>query len=318
MAQAAIDPEVRDTMRLRKRRPDHQAGSSVVSGDPLGPRYYLSAPYLADTCLWWTTRCGQALSRVPSRRPATVVASGHMSEHSIDDQLQRLLAEAGPAAARVRRVLLEVAQSLLEARVIVQAEVWGRHGQKDAFAKSFLQDVIGTPNEGWDGAELLGNSALPTLREVNARAHCYRATTGAVRYKDDVTDAQGGFFCSMCGARSGLVVDHIVPVSVGGPEDAVANMQLLCTLCNSGKSDLRDHLLPALLRHRTTPDVPPGMRFKHLLMDSVVVDGRTRGVCGCGKHSDSAPMRVTVVPPEAAANFLNLRTRCESCQREDN
>jgi hypothetical protein len=131
-----------------------------------------------------------------------------------------------------------------------------------------------------------------------------------------VARAQGGLFCSMCGSRDELVVDHIIPVSVGGADDAVPNMQLLCVPCNAGKSDLRDRLLPAALRHSTTPRIPLGLRFKHLLMDSIKVDGRDRGVCPCGTRADAAPLTVTIWPPQAAANFLNLRTRCASCDSE--
>jgi 5-methylcytosine-specific restriction endonuclease McrA len=230
--------------------------------------------------------------------------------------LDRLLVEAGDAAPRLQALLTEVAQSLLESRLIVRSDVWRRVGSKDAFAKAYLSALFDAPSAGWDDARLFGTPALPAMRAVNRRAHAYGATTGGAQYAVLVADAQGGRFCSMCGRREDLVVDHILPVSVGGSDDALPNMQLLCSECNLGKNNLRDRLLPAVLRHRLTPDISPGLRFKHLLMDSVKVDGRDRGVCACGARADAAELRISIWPVEAAANFLNLRTHCTICQLE--
>jgi hypothetical protein len=117
----------------------------------------------------------------------------------------------------------------------------------------------------------------------------------------------------MCGRRDGLVVDHIVPVSVGGAVDAVTNMQMLCIDCNLGKSAMADRLLPTVVALAKTPMIGARMRFKHLLLDSVVVDGRTRGVCACGEMADANELHVSVVVPNAAANLLTLTTRCADC-----
>src|ERR1044072_3413213 len=92
---------------------------------------------------------------------------------------------------------------------------------------------------------------------------------GAATYRPAVIDAQGGEFCSLCGRRENLMVDHIVPVSVGGDEDALSNMQLLCQECNLGKRDLPDRLLPAAISLHKTRAISASLRFRHLLMDSV-------------------------------------------------
>lgn len=229
--------------------------------------------------------------------------------------LDQLLIEAGPAATRLRQVLIETALNLLESRLIVRPDVWYRVSDNDAFAMKFLTDLLGKPRSSdWDDEVLLDDNALRAFRHVNVKAHTYASTKGASRYKLAVADAQGGTFCSMCGRRDDLVVDHIRPVSVGGVDDLVTNMQLLCIECNSGKSNLRDRGLSIAIRHHRTHTVSAGLRFKHLLMDSVLVDGRNRGVCTCGAKADAAELRVGIWPREAAANLLNLRTNCTKCE----
>jgi len=60
-----------------------------------------------------------------------------------------------------------------------------------------------------------------------------------------LTEAQNGK-CLMCGRRTKLTIDHIVPISKGGRND-ITNLQMLCQSCNSSKSaktkDLRKRTL---------------------------------------------------------------------------
>lgn len=228
--------------------------------------------------------------------------------------LQALLKEAGPDRARVEDVLREVAQGLLEARLVVDAEQWYRVSSNDRFAVEFLNGVLGTRKRSWDSSRLLGGSPLAALRAINMRAHAWSTTKGAAKYRALVVQAQGGEFCSMCGRLENLAVDHVDPVSMGGSSDSVSNMQLLCQDCNLGKTNLRDRLLPTAIGLRTSPVIGPRLRFKHLLLDSIEVDGRTRGVCSCGRRADEAELRVEVRALGAAANLLTLITRCSGCQ----
>jgi hypothetical protein len=234
-----------------------------------------------------------------------------MQEPSLD----QLFLEAGPAAPRLKKILTEAALNLLESRLLVRDDLWHRVSQNDAFALEFLTKSLGAPKRSWDVEEFLGQSALPALRAVNQRAHAYSATTGAVGFSRAVARAQGGEFCTVCGKRERLHVDHIMPVSVGGIADLVTNMQLLCRECNLGKSNLKNRLLPVALAHNTTRKISAGLRFKHLLLDSVEVDGRTRGVCSCGQRAESAELEVTVASDVAAANLLSLITRCKNCDQ---
>ena len=55
------------------------------------------------------------------------------------------------------------------------------------------------------------------------------------RVKREVWRRDGGR-CVYCGSRSFLEYDHIVPVSLGGP-NTVRNVQLLCEPCNRSKSN---------------------------------------------------------------------------------
>lgn len=51
------------------------------------------------------------------------------------------------------------------------------------------------------------------------------------------------FRCRRCGAGPAddrLVIDHIVPITMGGTND-FGNLQTLCNTCNSGKADREPH-----------------------------------------------------------------------------
>lgn len=45
-----------------------------------------------------------------------------------------------------------------------------------------------------------------------------------------------GDYCSICGSRNDLTIDHINPQSNGGSNE-LSNLQILCRCCNSRKSD---------------------------------------------------------------------------------
>lgn len=44
------------------------------------------------------------------------------------------------------------------------------------------------------------------------------------------------FSCVKCGAKEGLTIDHIQPVSKGGTND-IENLQIMCKPCNSRKGN---------------------------------------------------------------------------------
>lgn len=58
-----------------------------------------------------------------------------------------------------------------------------------------------------------------------------------------------GFKCRYCGAsheRGPLVVDHYVPVALGG-SDHINNLRTACELCNAGKAALPPEIGPDLV-----------------------------------------------------------------------
>lgn len=44
----------------------------------------------------------------------------------------------------------------------------------------------------------------------------------------------GADYCLKCGSRDYVQIDHVIPVTLGGPE-CVTNFQFLCRLCNIRK-----------------------------------------------------------------------------------
>lgn len=53
------------------------------------------------------------------------------------------------------------------------------------------------------------------------------------KFKDKIFE-RDGFRCLKCGSEHNLVLDHIIPVTKGGP-DEIDNLQTLCKDCNSAK-----------------------------------------------------------------------------------
>lgn len=52
--------------------------------------------------------------------------------------------------------------------------------------------------------------------------------------------------CQLCGAQA-EAVDHIIPISAGGPHYDPHNLRAICTACNSSRV-ARPNQRPALLR----------------------------------------------------------------------
>lgn len=71
-------------------------------------------------------------------------------------------------------------------------------------------------------------------------------------------DARGVYLsCGVCGVRIDPVrgrwtADHIVPLKLGGADDATANGQPLCCLCDDRKTDKTD--IPAIAKTKRLSD----------------------------------------------------------------
>lgn len=102
-------------------------------------------------------------------------------------------------------------------------------------------------------AYALGVVIVPDRGTPNGMLLMYRPdeTSGRRRVRDPVTPGlrafvleRDGFRCRRCGAtaddRVRLVIDHILPVAMGGPTTP-ENCQTLCEPCNQGKRDRAPH-----------------------------------------------------------------------------
>lgn len=80
--------------------------------------------------------------------------------------------------------------------------------------------------------------------------------------------------CLRCGSDFKLAVDHVVPTSRGGSDDA-SNLQPLCKRCNSSKNAKDTDYRPAILPLHIQPAPPKKTRTKrveaHPGMKSVLV-----------------------------------------------
>lgn len=131
---------------------------------------------------------------------------------------------------------------------------------------------------------------------------------------------EGNGRCRLCGVRltvETIKVDHKVPVSEGGSPHSL-NLQALCELCNSGKSDYFEETVQAAAR-------PWYERRKALITGCVTLtpkkrfcalvrDRSTCRMCGA-KASQVALAGVLRVPSEEGgqAVYDNLVTICEQC-----
>ena len=100
--------------------------------------------------------------------------------------------------------------------------VWGQQSNREP---SFIHPM-GKYGEG------LGDILVPQVIE-NKRASQKEPIAPEVRWAVWERD---NFTCQYCGVRRDLSVDHIVPESKGGGIE-MANLQTLCSKCNSRKGD---------------------------------------------------------------------------------
>jgi hypothetical protein len=228
---------------------------------------------------------------------------------AINERLSALGANAGTAKA----LMADMLEVMAELNLTVTDSLWRTQGGNDAFLRTAISEATGE-RRNWDTETHQGLPFVAYVRKINASLHCTERTSGGNRLRDTVIYAQGGDYCALCGAHDELEVDHIDPVSAGGPRDAVANLQLLCSACNGGKGAYQSRLLPLLLTPCTSDQIAAAVRFKCLQLASRPIRGRQHAQCStCGCDSSMRRIFVERHSYKLAANLFNVRTKCTAC-----
>lgn len=152
---------------------------------------------------------------------------------------------------------------------------------------------------------VLGSEPSPELIDrVTLSARRYRPTTA----ERIAMEKSQNFRCAVCGAvlnrDSNKQVDHILPIALGGT-DTIANMQLLCMNCNSGKSMLVSWVLGR-----------PFIEFRRTSRLEYCVLSRFDSTCqspGCGVTSRDDTLKVMpIVSPVYGGRWVfdNLTVYC--------
>lgn len=131
--------------------------------------------------------------------------------------------------------------------------------------------------------------------------------------------------CPICGELltvDSVTLDHIVPLAEGGANHPL-NIQPLCALCNSGKSDYYEETIEAAAR--------PWFEARRLLVEGKVsitskkrfcVLARDRSTCQhCGNTASGSNLLVRCrVSPEDGGQpvYDNLITLCSACCNKEN
>jgi 5-methylcytosine-specific restriction endonuclease McrA len=89
---------------------------------------------------------------------------------------------------------------------------------------AFLNAAGEILGEDWNTYE---STQMPVTDEERERRRMTPATRLRIFERDD-------YECQWCGAKDGLEIDHIVPISRGGSSDD-DNLQVLCVPCNRSK-----------------------------------------------------------------------------------
>ncbi|MDC0190226.1 HNH endonuclease [Rhodospirillales bacterium] len=236
------------------------------------------------------------------------------NENSVDTLrliLEKTDATYGSDNHHLSQLLISIAESVFNNGLILSKNGYtGTHGNDPKF-RTLLSKLF-CEGEIYKGDHALG-SIYTISKQLNDAVHDKTITKGAGKYREQVIEKQGGAYCALCGSKSDLSVDHLIPVNRGGNEEWLGNMQLLCKTCNSSKSNHEDEILYRLIKQNTDCSVSPSAKFAFLLLKSIRKEELVIGKCDCGKLASDEELEVVPRDPNLAANFLNLKIRCDHC-----
>lgn len=212
-----------------------------------------------------------------------------------------------------KSLLSDMLDVLVEMAFTIPDSFWSTQGGNDVFIRAVLAEATGQ-SRNWDSEKYRGQPLLAFVRAVNKSVHCTERTSGARQLRNAVIYDQSGEYCALCGDHDDLEVDHITPVNAGGSTDAVRNLQLLCSACNSAKRAYKARLLPEMLSACTSDRISAAVRFKCLLQSAQPVAGRPHAQCSaCGCSSSVRQILVERKSTKLAASILNVRPICSEC-----
>jgi 5-methylcytosine-specific restriction endonuclease McrA len=93
----------------------------------------------------------------------------------------------------------------------------------------------------WEYAKLIAERAVGSRRQWGFVMDRFRKLVeGRIKPSDIIREnkllVESGKRCAYCGSERGLSWEHIIPLSLGGPDD-IDNLVLACRGCNSSKGD---------------------------------------------------------------------------------
>jgi 5-methylcytosine-specific restriction endonuclease McrA len=213
-------------------------------------------------------------------------------------------------ANRVREAVRRVATAAKALGISVAEALQEKADELElrAFVKSMPNDRLKEDQHPAFLEEVFGTAPAPEL--LQAIRLSARGPRLGEKELIELEDKQNGR-CALCGQYLSVAVspqvDHIRPLALGGRNEK-ANYQLLCRICNQGKSAFLHWIMgaPFFLEESI---ITTKMRY--------CVLARDRGKCGeptCEETSSSSAMRVLPVVSTGRGGrliFDNLRTYCE-------
>ncbi len=77
---------------------------------------------------------------------------------------------------------------------------------------------------------------MDTPRSLMHQLLTFRSGDAKRMWREEIK-RRDGYSCCYCGATEDLTIDHVIPLSKGGPTDA-SNCQTACRTCNQAKGSL--------------------------------------------------------------------------------
>jgi 5-methylcytosine-specific restriction endonuclease McrA len=116
-------------------------------------------------------------------------------------------------------------------------------------AAGLIDDIGGVLQpHNWNGRQYKSDSSGDRVKRYRdrRRAAGLPALADYTKFRADITERDGER-CVYCDATTSLVVDHMVPIALGGT-DAIDNLALACKPCNSGKAGRTPELASMSIR----------------------------------------------------------------------